>query len=146
MTLITKNSELADYVVTLLTTNKTVLGLQDVYYGDQDLLPRSPAVCVEPNSKKQELNGAPRRVRIELSVYVIIYVGAIATNQANRHASDELSEAVEAVLHADSQCGDRVIHSMVTENASGWSTKGGTPIRASRLNFEALSQAQLPNS
>lgn len=145
MTLITKNSQLTDYVVTLLL-NHPELGLQDVFYGDQDFLPRNPAVCVEPNRKTQELNGAPRRTLIDLSVYVIIYVSATKDAQTNRRDADMLGEAIEDVLHTDAQCGGRVVHSLVTENASGWATKGGTPIRASRLTFDATSQAQLPYS
>lgn len=145
MVLITKNSELVDYTIQLLTDHLE-LGLQDVFYGDQDFLPRSPAACVEPNNKKQELKGAPRRTEVTLSVYVIVYFSHIRDTEVNRRDADLLSEAIEAVLHLDAQCGGRVIHSMVTENASGWATKSSTPIRASRLSFEATTQAQLPYS
>lgn len=146
MTLFTRNSQFVDYTVTLLTDNMAQLGLLDVFYGDQDYLPRNPCASVEPNKKTQELKGAPRRVLIELGLYVILYVSAISDTQANRRDADRLSEDVEALLHLDAQCGGQVIHSMVTSNESGWATKGSTPIRASRLTFEATSQDQLPYS
>lgn len=144
MTLFTRNSQLADYVVQLLQNHAAELGLLDVFYGDQDFLPRNPAAIVEPNRKEQELKGAPRRTAVQLGVYVVLYVSAITDTQTSRRDADRLGEEVEAVLHLDAQCNGQVIHSLVTINESGWSTKRSTPIRASRLTFEATSQDQLP--
>ena len=143
MTLFTKNSQFVDYTIALLKAHPE-LGLLDVFYGDQDFLPRNPAACVEPNRKAQQLKGAPRRTNVDLSVFVILYISAISDTQKNRRDADVLSEAVEVVLHLDAQCAQQVIHSLVTSNESGWATKSGTPIRASRLTFEATSQDQLP--
>lgn len=145
MTLFTRNSQFVEYTIALLNDHAE-LGLQDVFYGDQDFLPRNPAACVEPQRKTQQLKGAPRRTEVNLSVFVILYVSALTDPQSNRRDADKLSEEVEAVLHLDAQCKNQVIHSLVVSNESGWASKSGTPIRASRLTFEATSQDQLPYS
>lgn len=144
MPLTDRLDDVAQAVFNILTTNKTTLGLADVWWGDQALLPRTPAACVEPLRKTRELNGAPRRTEVMLFVQVLLFVGRIQDVQVNRKEVDAMSESVEAALHADATLGGIVIHSLVDSIDSGYATRSNTLYRASRVNLTAKSQAQLP--
>jgi hypothetical protein len=133
------------YVMGVLTANKTTLGLFDVFYGDQNLLPGSPVVCVEPDTKATELKNATRGVDVYFRTYVLVYVSFVASPEDNRKAADQLAEAIETLLNADAQCGGLVIHSMVEELTSGYATKSGTIVRASRILFTGRSVSRLPS-
>lgn len=140
-----KVSVVATKVHDLLEENKVSLGLQDIYYGDQDKIPRQPA-CVEAGSKGQELNGAPRRTAVTMEVFVIVYHEKVADNEENQRKAELLAEAVEDLLHQDSALDGLVIHSMVTSNEPGYVVRGGAQVKASRLTFQCTSQTMLPFS
>jgi hypothetical protein len=131
-----------------LEAAKVTLGIVDVYYGDQQRIPRTPAVCVEPGGKTRELNGLPRRTAIRLTVYLIIYHYQLTGPEAIRENNDELAEDIEDFLHLDAQFrvgGDMtVISSLVTAVESGYQQNRNSLFRASRLTLEADSQEQLP--
>lgn len=144
MTLATTIPEVAEALFDKLEANKVVLGIQAVYYGDQNRLPVTPAVCIEPDAKTNTLKSAFRMVSLDFKVYILIYHSQVTSPQDNRRNADALAEAVETLIHADKDLGGRVIHCMIDEIASGYVTKGNSLVRASRLTFSALSQNQLP--
>jgi hypothetical protein len=124
---------------------------RDVFFGDQQRIPRTPALCVEPGGKVRQLQGAPRRTEVTLSVYIIVYHYLVAQASVVREADDQLAETIEAFMHEaqnnqllDTNSEPTVIDSMVTNVESGWMPKGNSLFRASRLAFEARTQVQLP--
>jgi hypothetical protein len=142
-------AELAKDVHSRLEAGAVALGLAAVYYGDQDRIPVTPAVTVEPNGKDRRLNGLPRRTEVTLSCFIFVYHYRLDSPETIRSDNDELTEAVEAFLHQDAPLRDSlgqgtVIDSMVTSIESGVMAKRNTLFRASRLTFEARSQMQLP--
>lgn len=145
MALIEHLVEAADYWVTKLIEDMQELGINAVHYGDQERLETSPVVCVEPDTQRNELNGIPRRVRTTLGLYFIIYHAKIQSPQVNRREADETTKTLVNYLHADPRMNDTVIHCMVTRVESGYVYKQNTLVRATRILFEAETQAQLPN-
>jgi hypothetical protein len=137
---------MADYVFNLLTTNQGTLGLEGLFYGDQNLIPVSPIACVEPDVKNVALKGMTREIQNEFRVYVLLYTAFVQSPDLNRRAADQLAESVGTVLNADAQCGGLVMHSMVEEIASGYAYKSGTIHRTSRILFTARSVTRLPQS
>ena len=132
---------------------KVDLGVQDVFYGDQNRIPRTPAICVEAGEKERELNGAPRRTLVDVTLYVLIYHGAIQSVQLNLEEVDSLAEEVESLIHQDPQFIDpndasgfpaQVIHSLVTRVEAGYQMRSNTIFRATRLTVVARVQEQLP--
>lgn len=152
MPLIDSYTEFARITKNLLEGNKSALGLQVVYFGDQARIPITPAACVEPGGKRRVLNGLPRRTEVTMQCYVIIYHYNLKSPQDIREDVDDQAELIEAFLHMDAQLRDvsqvpRVIDSMITDIDSGYSTKSRNSLfRASRLTFEARSQVLLPSS
>jgi len=141
---------LSNRVKTILETNAVTLGLQDVFYGDQMRIPRTPAACVEPGSKQRELSGLPRRVSNILTCYVLVYLYKLQSAEDIREADDSLAEAIETFLHADAQlktAGEpTVLDSMVTSIESGYQQKGNSLFRAARITFQATSLTLLPST
>lgn len=151
MALIDSYVTLAQIIETKLKDNATPLGLAAVYYGDQERIPFTPAVCIEPGGKNRRLNGAPRRTEVDLTCYIIVYLYNIASPEDVRLADDSLAEDIETLLHTDAQLRDgslvpQVIDSMVTSIESGFQPKRNSLFRASRLTFEARSQVLLPSN
>jgi hypothetical protein len=144
MALTASISELARYTTDRFQNNLAALGLEAAYYGDQDKLPVTPVVCIEPSDKSRALNGAPRRTLVEIDLYVLLYLTKVQSPQLNREQCDQLAEAVEAFLHADNNMGGRAIHSLVTRIESGFVNKANTLVRASRLTYTITSQQMLP--
>lgn len=136
----------AEFLDTLLETNKVALGLAAVFYGDQNRIPVTPTACVDPGEKRRELNGAPRRTSIVLTAYILIYHNPVKNVETIARESDAISEAVEAKIHESAQMGGIVIDSLVTVVEYGYQNKNNTLYRVSRLTVEGRSQAQLPSS
>lgn len=149
--MITDNAVMCRFLVNKLNASaaKTALQIQDVYYGDQERLPRTPAVCVEPGEKVRELNGAPRRTLITFTNYIIVYHNPVKNATVIREEDDQRAEAIERFIHADpyfadGSGNDQVIDSLVTSIESGYQMRANTLFRASRLTVEARNQEQLP--
>jgi hypothetical protein len=138
--------DMAKYLETLIRNNAINLGIADVYYGDQNQIPRTPSVAIEPGGKIRELNGAPRRTRVTLTNYVIVYHNPMKPMAVIRQEDDERAEAIEALIHANAQLSGLVIDSMVTSIESGYLMRERTMFRSSRLTVEAHSQEMLPYS
>lgn len=127
-----------------LDENKSYIDVEDVHFGDQDRLPRTPCLSVEPGPQSRDYNGAPRRFQVTLDAYVMVYVEKIQDVGSNVRLLLATVKRVEEVLHADSTLGKRVISSYVAETEPGYATRGKTLMRAARLTFRATSQKMLP--
>jgi len=136
----------AKYLENLITTAKAGLNVSDVYYGDQEKIPRVPTVCVDTGSKRRELNGAPRRVMVDMELYVLVYTGAVASLSANREQDDLIAEAVETLIHLDATMGGLVIDSLVSDIEYGYALRNNSLFRTARLTVTARDQVQLPSS
>ena len=151
MTLSASLAEITQALVDKLTADMATLGLNAVFYGDQDKLSTTPMACVEPDVKKVMEITPFRKTTLSISVHIIIYHSAVTSPQLNKKNADLMAEAVETFLNADKNLkrtdgSDRVIHCYIEEVASGYVTKNKTPVRASRLTFSALTQDQLPQT
>jgi hypothetical protein len=132
------------YIETMLSSNAVALNLEDVFYGDQQRIPRTPAACVESGEKRRTLKGAPRMTLVDITTYIIVYHYKLKSVQEIREDNDLLAEAIETLVHSDCKLGGYVIDSMVTSVESGYQMKGNSLFRASRLTIEARSQVLLP--
>lgn len=148
MPLVTKLSDACDALVDLFSANIEDLAIGDggIFYGDQERIPTSPAICVEPNEKRSSLYGGGRMTEVTLSVYVLVYHSEVRSLQDNRRDADKLAEDVTDLLNADATFSGRATHCYVTSVQSGYSTKTNTTMRSSRIVFELTSQERLPQN
>ena len=131
-------------VFDLLEANKVPLGLADVFYGDQQQIPRTPAACVEPDGKRRILQGVPRRTENTFGLYVLLYISEISQSvQDNARESIEFAERVEDLLHADPTLDGLLIHSFCVEVEPGYRMRKDTRFRACRIKFEGINKTVL---
>lgn len=122
------------------------LGLQDVFYGDQNKIGRTPTLCIEPGDTSWELNGIPRRALAQITIYFLLYHSTIASAEENREANDLLTKSVIAFINQDVDLGGLVVHGLVVDAESGYSQKGNSFFRATRIAYRGTSQVQLPST
>lgn len=132
------------FIYNLILTNKTALGIQAVFYGDQQKIAVTPTVCIESDFKNRTINGLPRRTDNQLSAFVLVYHSPVQDTQVTRKQVDQLAEAIEALIHTDARMGGLVIHSLVTQTQSGFSDRAQQMFRSCRLTVQGMSQSQLP--
>lgn len=148
MPLVTKLSEVCDKLVLVLEGEAENLGIAEggIFYGDQERLPVSPAVCVEPYTKKAEVYGAGRMTEVNFLVYILVYHSEIRDLSTNRRDADRLAEAIADLLNSVANFYEMAIHCFVSESQSGYSQKQNTTLRSTRITFEVKSQERLPNN
>jgi len=135
--------EVTQAIVDLLKEHQDDLGLKDVWYGDQELIPRTPAVAVESGSKTRELTGAPDVTTNRFTVFVLTYMAKIQDVQTTRKMADQLAEAIELLLHDDTTIGGLVIFGMCTSVEPGYAIRGGTLMRAARITWEGFTKLRM---
>jgi len=140
-----KLTVLCDYTLDRLEANKATIGqgIEDVFYGDQLMIPRTPTLCLEPDGKRRELQGVPRRTENTYTMYIILYVSEVQDTSKNARDALVLGEAVEDFLHADPTMNDLVVHSFCSELDPGYRTRQGTRYRACRITFQATNKTVL---
>jgi hypothetical protein len=140
--------DVIDYIIQKLKTNSDALGIEseDVYYGDQARLPRSPAICVEAGTKTKNLGAtaAARRTDNTFVIFIMIYHGEVRSPQLNVRDADRRAEMVELLLDQDPRLAGLVIHGYVTEVTSGIRSKANSPYRSSRVRYEGMSKTMIP--
>lgn len=140
-------SSLETFVATiqnLIVTNQVSLGIQDVWYGEQRKIPRTPTIEIIPGQKVRSLAGAPRRVANAFECFIMIQAGMVQDTQLNLHLAGQLAESVEAVIHADPTLGGICINCLVVRTEFGVAERSSTEYRAARLTVQGESRTLLP--
>lgn len=126
-------------------SNRAMFGLEDVWYGDQMLVPRTPAISIEPGNKSRELQPLGLNSINTLIVYVLVYLGKVQEVQKNRLEVDKLSEDIEDFLHQDKQLGGLVIHGFVAAIDPGLAPRPTRDnlLRVDRITWQATSKTMI---
>jgi hypothetical protein len=125
-------------------TVMTNLQLQDAWYGDQDLMPRTPAICITPGVTKREFRGATFRTLNTIETYALIYWGKITDIQVNLHNAQNLADLAVHTVHSDLTLGGLVTAVLCTECDPGLINKAGVWMMGARLSFESISTTTFP--
>jgi hypothetical protein len=136
--------EVTQHMVNLLE-EATQLGFEDVFYGDQEMIPRTPAIAVEPIGMTREASGI-RTGGGTLNTFTIhsyVYHCPIQSPQVTRRESDQLAEEVQRIYHADVTLGGLVVHGYCTNSESGVAVRGGEMLRVHRITWMGISKTGL---
>lgn len=140
-----KSEVVANYIYQMMITNKAALSVASVWYGDQELMPLTPALCVSPGNKKREFQGASFRTLNTFETYILVYYAKIQDVQQNLHGTTVLADAIEDVVHSDLTLGGNVVAVLCTQNEPGMINKAGTGlVMGARLTFESISKTTFP--
>jgi hypothetical protein len=134
----------ATAIFSIIQAQVIPLGVNVMYYGDQTILDKTPAVCVSPGNKTREWEGASLGTRNVFETYVYVYYGKIQDVQVNLHAAQTLADAIEPVVHANITLGGIVIGTLCTQNEPGVINKMGSLLMGNRMTFESFSKTRLP--
>jgi hypothetical protein len=145
MVVTAKLSVVAQAIVDLIKANNVLLdvGLEDVYYGDVEKVPRSRTITVEPVERPRDLAGAPMQVGNTFTVYIYVYVTGIESDHSLRKQCDELTEDIEDVLHSDKKLGGLLIQSWVTNFESGYAVRGGVLLKCDRITWVGTNKTMI---
>src|SRR2546421_3854948 len=116
MTHTSHTSVVATAIKNLLQTNQQSLGLSLVLYGQQLMIPQSPAAVVVPGPKQRMLvgiQGPGGRTDNFLTVYIEVHNSMVGSEDEERLIVDQIAEGVEDKIHSDTTMGGLVIHGFV---------------------------------
>lgn len=139
MPLATKPSVVTQAIVDVLETNKVALGLAEIYYGPQGLIPEFPAAEVSSLPMTREIKNI-HQYQLTLRSSVLILFGKIQAVETNTKGSEEKAEAVQDQLHLDNTLDGNVLFGYITRIEPGVAIRKATPLRATRLIFEGISR------
>lgn len=135
-------SPVVQAIVNKLESHKADLSLQDIWYGDQTNIPRTPAVAVEPAPFRRDLSGIGGKGRTDntIQVYLIVYLNSMKNVQDTRKDADVLSENIMDVLHEDITMGGTVIHGFVQLIEPGYLYRNNVLMRSARITWQGMSK------
>lgn len=132
--------EMVTKVIDVLEAQKVSLGVEDIYYGTQDLKPRYPCISVEGGTKRRGV-ATTRQFEIRLGVTIVIYFGKVQSTQLTTKQTEELAEAIENILHDNKTMDGMVVFGYVTRTDPGVTSVGDDMmVKASRIMWEGVSR------
>jgi hypothetical protein len=134
----------ASAIKTAIDAQVGALGIASTFYGDQAILPKTPAVCISPGNKTREWQGASLTTMNTFETYVFVYYGKVQDVQQNLHAAQTLADAIEPVVQADVTLGGIVIGTLCIQNEPGMINKAGSLMMGNRMTFQSFSKTRLP--
>jgi hypothetical protein len=108
----------AEAILALLEANKITLLLDDVLYGNHNLIPNGSAAVVQAMGKRRVLAGATApggRTLNELMVQIELHWSKVGDEATERRACDARASALETLIHQDTTLGGIIIHGFITE-------------------------------
>lgn len=130
--------------VDIATSNKDALGLQEVFYGDHELVGKMPALCVEPGNKVRSLASAPSyRTDNTFTVLFLLYHSKLVSKETTKKQCIEMAEALEAVINADKTFGGLVLQGNVTAVEPGYVRRASELVYTTRLTWTGISKTRI---
>jgi len=134
------------------TVGARTVTLQDVWFGDgeNDTLPRSPCLVVEPGLLRSPLAGVPSQVENSIGVELLLYHTTLNASRADsRRETMGLADVIRTWLHNNhlnlqNAGGDRiVIHGWVTTLEPGYAYKTSTLYNAVQMTWTGITKTRL---
>lgn len=146
MTHTDRTTVVAQYIKTLIDTNKASLGVDQVLYGEQTNIPGGITVVVTAGMKTRALQrvafpGGGTRNR--MMVLITVYCNKLGDEQTLNLEVDQTAEDVEHLLHQDTTLGGNVIHGFVETTDPGYRFKSGSMFRATQMTHVSQTKTNL---
>lgn len=136
----------AQAIFDLIEANKIALALDDVLWGNQEMIPHASAAVVMPLGKRRILAGvsAPGgRTENTLLVTIEVNRSKVGVEAVERKVVDDTGTAIELLLHSDTTLGGIVIHGFVEQTDRGEVTLTAGQFRTVRLMYAARTKTYL---
>jgi hypothetical protein len=132
-----------EYFFDLFDARAKDLGLdpeKGLFYGDQQLIPTTPTICVEPGPLNSILDGAPFVLLNTFTIYIMVYHSKVQDTQVTRKECDQYAYAIRKTLLEDKPLGGLVIYGFVTDIEPGYANRNGQLLRTSRITWQGQSK------
>jgi hypothetical protein len=141
--------EVIDFVKDMLEEADS-LAFADVFYGDQELIPRVPTACLEGDQFEEDPTDVGLTTNIVFTVQVIVYHSSMDGAETTRRDTDLYAEAVKAVLNSNRQLRSDindgttglVTHCWVGNITYGYAVRQKKLMRAVKLQFNAVTRGR----
>lgn len=148
------NLVISERILTLLDAAKASLTydgitVQDVWYGDQGILPRTPSLCVIPGFARFELHAAQAMTENLIDTYFMLYHSPVSEQQQSLKRTVGLGNEVKTWLHRNhlqlyAANGDRLtVHNHIIELDPGFAYKESTLHHAVRMTWRSVTKTRL---
>lgn len=137
----------------ILTAAKVTLGLQDVWFGDQSIVPRTPAVCIEPGLKRRNFDGVPDMTMMNIDTIILLYHSQVIVNGGQQQARSDaitFAEDIEEFLHVNhprlfnaTATQQLTIQGFCTDFDPGYSYKSRSLYHAVQMTWTNLTKVSL---
>lgn len=137
----------AEAIFTLIDDNKIDLQLDDVLYGNHDMIPRASAAIVKALGHNRSLAGvsAPGgRTQNTLIVMIDMLWSKVGDEATERRNCDARGKLLENLIHTDTTLGGIVIHGFVVNVDRGETrTSNQSMFRSVQLMYNATTKTYL---
>lgn len=144
---------IAERFYQILNSNKAALGLSFVAFGDQNLIPETPSLMVEPGTKRRDLRSASDHTLNEIDTYFLIYHSPVGPSsvQNSRRENMAIAEGVERYLHrnhlrlydVDIPATQLTVHGFCVEMDPGFQAKQNTLYNAVQMTWRSTTKTWL---
>lgn len=142
-----RDEVIAEAIYNLILANKDTFELDDVFYGNQNMIPRASAAVVMASGKRRVLAGvsAPGgRTENSMMVSVSLNWSKVGDEATERRAVDDRAYEIEKLLHADTTLGGIIIHGYVADVERGESSiANGSMFRSVVMSYIATTKTYL---
>jgi|SRR3990172_7715478 len=140
----------AEAIYNLIVSNQADLQLDDVLYGNHNVIPRSSAAVVTAAGHRRELAGvsAPGgRTENGLMVIIELHWSKVGDEATERRACDARGKLLENLIHTDTTIGGLIIHGFVTDVDRGETQiANNSMFRSVRMSFLGKTKTYLSPS
>jgi hypothetical protein len=137
----------AQAIEALVIANKAELLLDDVLYGDHNMIPHASAAIIMPGGMRRTLAGVSQpggRTQNDMVVEVVLHWSRVGDEATERKAADARGKALERKLHEDTTLGGIIIHGFVNQTDKGNTIMGNNNMfRTVRMVFVAQTKTYL---
>lgn len=135
--------DIGDALHSYLEQGKITLDMRDIWYDITGLVPRTPAILIEPDNKIRELVATGHQTLNTFTVGVVIVHSRMADSSITNKECLTKAESVEAYLHQNRTLDGLLIHSYVTNIEQGTVTQQKVLLRATRLTWQGISKTRI---
>ena len=128
----------------LVLKNSMFFDSSNVWYGDEQLIPRTPSASVDPSPGiSSELVETGMTVVNNFDIAIIVYHAKLGSQQTSRRDCDILAMGVRDLLHEDKKLGGLVFNSYVKSVEPGFSQRGQSVMMATQLTWNGRSKVRI---
>lgn len=133
----------AKSMLALLEARAPELGLEKVWYGDQQRVSEFPSAAVEPAPTEYSRYGTGHQYAIQFNLAIMVYYAQVVSEEELKEESDAFAMRVMRAVNSDRNLDGLIVHGNVTRVEPGLARRSGAKFRATRIFWEGIGRAMI---